>query len=194
MNMLVATPTLRAIGRSITRRYPHRVPALRTLAGSLVVAGALAGPAAAAAPPTLNVSPRLWATINVCDTRLHPDTIGIRASMPGSGKKAEKMYMRFQVQYFRASTQKWAPTDATVDSGFQTVGSALFRRRESGWNFSITPPPEGQTYRLRGIVSFEWRVGKKVVREAQKRTRSGHAGTFGADPKGASAAECVIKP
>jgi opacity protein-like surface antigen len=152
-----------------------------------------AAAAAAADAPTVDKSPLLWATINICDTVKHPDTIGIRASMPGSGKQREKMYMRFQVQYFRTSIGKWAPTDATVDSGFQSVGSAMFRRRESGWNFSITPPPEGQTYRLRGIVSFEWRLGKKVVRKAQKRTRSGHKGTFGADPKGASAAECVIK-
>jgi hypothetical protein len=170
----------------------------RALASGLATTAALvalgAGTAGAADAPTVDQSPLLWSTINICDTTKHPDTIGIRASMPGSGKKAEKMYMRFQVQYFRASTKRWAPTDATVDSGFQSVGSALFRRRESGWNFSITPPPAGQTYRLRGIVSFEWRVGKKVVRKASKRTHSGHKGTFGADPKTASAAECVIKP
>lgn len=169
---------------------------MRTLL--VAIAGfALAGasPAAAAdSGPTVDDSPLLWATINICDTTKHPDTIGIRASMPGSGKTGEKMYMRFQVQYFRASTQKWAPADATVDSGFQSVGSAKFRRRESGWNFSITPPPEGQTYRLRGLVSFEWRVGKKVVRKARERTHSGHKGTFGADPKNFSAAECIIKP
>jgi hypothetical protein len=170
---------------------------LRAAIVALAVAG-LTAPAAAVAAgsgtPTVDQSPLLWATVNICDTAKHPDTIGIRASMPGSGKSAEKMYMRFQVQYFRASTQTWAPTDATVDSGFQSVGSAMFRRRESGWNFSITPPPAGQTYRLRGIVSFEWRVGKKVVRQAQKRTHSGHKGTYGADPKGASAAECTITP
>jgi hypothetical protein len=174
-------------------------PLRHALAGGLAALVALGvGPVAAAGAattgPTVDKSPLLWATINICDTEKHPDTIGIRASMPGSGKKTEKMYMRFQVQYFRASTQAWAPTDATVDSGFQSVGSALFRRRESGWNFSITPPPTGQTYRLRGVVSFEWRVGKKVVRKARKRTHSGHKGTFGADPKSASAAECIIKP
>lgn len=167
-----------------------------SLAAALAVAASAASAAGASAAeaPTVDKSPLLWSTINICDTTKHPDTIGIRASMPGSGKKGEKMYMRFQVQYFRASTKKWAPADTTVDSGFQSVGAAKFRRRESGWNFSITPPPEGQEYRLRGVVSFEWRVGKKVVRKAQKRTRSGHKGTFGADPKGFSAAECVIKP
>jgi hypothetical protein len=198
--MTVPTSTLRSTGLSITREYISRVHPLRHAAAcglaTLVAlgAGSVAPAGAVTTGPTVDKSPLLWATINICDTERHPDTIGIRASMPGSGKKAEKMYMRFQVQYFRPSTQIWAPTDATVDSGFQSVGSALFRRRESGWNFSITPPPAGQTYRLRGIVSFEWRIGKKVVRKAQKRTHSGHKGTFGADPKNASAAECVIKP
>ncbi|HWI70587.1 MAG TPA: hypothetical protein VNT55_01430 [Baekduia sp.] len=168
---------------------------LRAAAIVLAAAGLTATTAHAAGDaPTVDKSPLLWATINICDTTKHPDTIGIRASMPGSGNPKERMYMRFQVQYYRVSTKKWANLDATVDSGFRSVGSAKYRRRESGWNFSLTPPPAGQTYRLRGIVSFEWRIGKKVVRSAQKRTRSGHGGTDGADPKGASAAECVITP
>jgi opacity protein-like surface antigen len=166
---------------------------LRAAPVAAVIAAACASGASAADAPTVDKSPLLWATINICDTAKHPDTIGIRASMPGSGKRRERMYMRFQVQYFRESVQKRAPTDATVDSGFKSVGAATFRRRESGWNFSLTPPPEGQTYRLRGVVSFEWRVGKKVVRKAQKRTRAGHEGTYGADPKGFSAAECTVK-
>jgi hypothetical protein len=173
------------------------VPAQRRAAALAIATGVLAAcaPGAGAADaPTVDKSPLLWATVNICDTTKHPDTIGIRASMPGSGKTGERMYMRFQVQYFRTSTQKWASTDATVDSGFRPVGSAKYRRRESGWNFSITPPPAGQTYRLRGVVTYEWRKGDVVVRRAQKRTRSGHKGTFGADPKGFSAAECVIKP
>jgi hypothetical protein len=162
------------------------------IAATAVLAAAVPGAAHAADAPTVDKSPFLWATINICDTAKHPDTIGIRASMPGSGKSKERMYMRFQVQYYRDADKKWAPTDATVDSGFQAVGSAKYKRRESGWNFSLTPPPEGQTYRLRGIVSYEWRLGKKVVRSATKRTSSGHKGTSGADPKTFSAAECTV--
>jgi hypothetical protein len=195
--MTVPTTTPRFRGRSITRRYLSRVPAPRRAALlTAVVLTAGASSAVAADAPTIDKSPRLWATINICDTAKHPDTIGIRASMPGSGRRTEKMYMRFQVQYFRPSTQKWAPTDATFDSGWRMVGSATYRRRESGWNFSITPPPAGQTYRLRGVVSYEWRKGKSTdaVRSATKRTRSGHPGTFGADPKRFSAAECIVKP
>ncbi|MDX6702545.1 MAG: hypothetical protein QOF26_2771 [Baekduia sp.] len=179
-------------------RATRRTTALVLAAGAVAALAAGGAPGARAATaakaPTVDQSPLLWSTVNICDTTKHPDTIGIRASMPGSGKAGEKMYMRFQVQYFRTSTQKWAATDATVDSGFQSVGAAKFRRRESGWNFSITPPAAGQTYRLRGVVSFEWRKGTKVVRKAVKRTRSGHQGTFGADPAGFSAAECTITP
>jgi hypothetical protein len=168
--------------------------ALAAAAALCAAAGSTAAiqTAQAADAPTVDDSPFLWATVNICDTAKHPDTIGIRASMPGSGNAKERMYMRFQVQYWRASVKKWAPTDATVDSGYQAVGPAKYKRRESGWNFSLTPPPEGQTYRLRGVVTYQWRVGKKVVRSATKRTRSGHKNTAGADPKSFSAAECTI--
>jgi hypothetical protein len=169
------------------------VPALRR-AIALAATFVAAAPASAATAPTIDKSPLLWATINVCDTAKHPDTIGIRASMPGSGRKSERMYMRFQVQYFKVSAQAWANGDATADSGFRSVGAARYRRRESGWNFAITPPPAGQTYRLRGIVTFEWRRKGEVVRRARKRTHSGHPGTTGADPGRFSAAECLIKP
>jgi hypothetical protein len=165
---------------------------VRSLLVAAVLAIAAASPAGAAPAPTIDKSPLLWATVNICDTAKHPDTIGIGASMPGSGRSRERMYMRFVVQYFRASTHRWTPIGASADSGFHPVGSARYVRRQAGRNFAITPPPPGATFRLRGVVYFEWRVGRTVVRKAQKRTRSGHEKTYGADPKGYSAAECVI--
>jgi hypothetical protein len=135
---------------------------------------------------------RTWATINICDTEKYPDTIGIRASMPGSGHPGECMYMRFQVEYFDPDAGDWAPGDATSSSGFRSVGAAT--RRESGWNFAISPPPEGEIYRLRGVVTFEWRNGRHVVRREVKHTHPGHPGTVGADPDGFSAGECRIEP
>jgi hypothetical protein len=180
--MTFATTTLRPSRRSITR----------LLIALLALACAGAAQARAASGPTIDKSPLLWATINVCDTAKHPDTIGIRASMPGSGKAHEKMYMRFRVQYFDALKKKWKYI-LTADSSFLSVGSARYRRRETGRDFAITPPPVGQEFMLRGVVTFEWRKGKVVVRRAQKRTRSGHKGTIGADPKSFSAATCTIK-
>jgi hypothetical protein len=188
-------PTCR---RSIARRYAAAVPRpLRVapaLLGALAAAALAPGAAPAASkPPTVDKSPRLWATINVCDTVKHPDTIGIRASMPGSGSRHERMFMRFQVQYLDATSNRWTDLGPAADSGFLPVGSAKYRRRESGRNFAISPPPAGQEFALRGVVTFEWRRGDQVVRRARKRTRTGHRGTMGSDPKGFSAAECTIK-
>src|SRR5689334_5834249 len=100
--MTVPTPTLRSTSRSITRGYAARVPMPRVVLATAAALCAVAAPAAvhAADAPTVDESPYLWATINICDTAKHPDTIGIRASMPGSGKAKERMYMRFQVQYW----------------------------------------------------------------------------------------------
>ena len=134
----------------------------------------------------------LWATVNVCDTAKHPDTIGIRGSMPGNGIRAQEMFMRFQLQYFATADKKWHNVGPSGDSGFISVGSAKFRRRQSGRNFTVQPPG-AEPYRLRGAVTFEWRKGTEVVRRARQRTTAGRGDTAGADPKRFSAATCVVK-
>jgi hypothetical protein len=152
--------------------------------------GALALPAAASAQ-TVDKSRHLWATVNTCDTRKNPDTLGIRASMPGSGKAEERMYMRFRAQYFSEADNRWHNfTTRATDSGWQRVGSARFKARQSGWNFQFRPR-KGQSFELRGAVRFEWRRGSKVVRRASKRTTAGH-GTAVSDPKGYSSGTCRI--
>jgi hypothetical protein len=163
----------------------------RTIA--LAAAAALAGCLAAApSAPGAVRAPRLWATVNVCDTVAHPDAIGIRGSMPGSGDPAEQMFMRFQVQYLGRVDRRWHPTGANGDSGFVAVGSGRFRARQTGRTFTITPPGGGQAFRLRGLVTFEWRRAGEVVRRERRRTTGRHPGTRGADPAGFSAPSCVI--
>jgi hypothetical protein len=154
-----------------------------------------AGPATAAARTAESIThnKRLWATVNVCDTVGHPDSIGIRGSMPGSGDKAEVMFMRFQVQYFTPADQLWHNLGPEADSGFVAVGSARYRTRQSGVTFTITPPQAGKApYLLRGAVTFEWREDGEVVRRARKHTTASHPNTAGADPAGFSAATCSI--
>jgi hypothetical protein len=146
---------------------------------------------AAAKPKAGSSASMLWATVNVCDTAEHPDTIGIRGSMPGSGVRAQDMYMRFQLQYFAADDKKWHNIGATGDSGFIAVGSAKYRQRQSGRNFTVQPPRTG-AFKLRGAVTFEWRSGTEVVRRERKRTTAGRGSTAGADPKGFSTATCDV--
>jgi hypothetical protein len=193
-------PLLRRCRRFITarRRYSARVAPLRAtrvaaiLVGATVSAVGLASVGAHAATPPADASPLLWATVNVCDTADHPDTVGVRGSMPGSGHRDEEMFMRFQLQYFRAADNRWHNIGPSGDSGFIDVGSSRFRARQAGRDFTVTPPRNG-AFQLRGAVTFEWRRAGEVTRRARKRTRSGHPNTQGADPADFSAAICQVK-
>src|SRR4051812_36748658 len=174
-----STPLLRRSGRFITRaprlaprrRYRQVVYAPRVTIAAIATALTLA-PAAASARPAdpIYQNKRLWATVNVCDTVGHPDSIGIRGSMPGSGDRAEDMFMRFRVQFLGAADGRWRNVRAGGDSGFVDVGSAV-RTRQAGVTFTVTPPPPGRSaHQLRGIVTFEWRHGDAVVRRVRRRT------------------------
>lgn len=134
----------------------------------------------------------LWATVNVCDTERNPDTLGVRASMPGSGRRKESMWMRFRVQYFSEREQLWHNFTAEgTDSGAVRVARrATPRRREAGFLFPFSPDV-GDRYVLRGQVEFQWRRGGRVVRRVKELTTAGHRPSI-ADPKGHSAASCEI--
>ena len=155
----------------------------RATLACLVAILALAAPAAAAPGGP-------WATVNVCDTSEHPDTIGIRGSMPGSGSGKDDLFMRIQVQYFDPVIVGWRFVGASADSGFVDLGSGKAKRREGGQNFTIRP--RKLAYVLRGFVTFEWRRGGDVVKRQRRLTRPGHPATPGADPAAFSAATCTV--
>jgi hypothetical protein len=157
-----------------------------------IIAAATAVPAAAAPARSTNGgdSPDLWATVNVCDTIAHPDTIGIRGSMPGNGHKGQRMYMRFRVQYFRVADQLWHNIPSGGDSGFVAVGSAGNKDRQAGRLF-VFAPPAGGSWQMRGVVNFEWRNGDKVMHKSKTHTSAGH-NAADADPAGYSSDTCVI--
>jgi hypothetical protein len=140
---------------------------------------------------TIYQSPRLWATVDLCNTAKFPHTIGIRGSMPGSGIAAEHMYMRFRVEYQISSTAPWTYISG-ADSGFIAVGSAVYKARQAGRSFVVAPAQPGKSFVLRGVVTFEWRRRGHVVRHAQKATTAGHSTTSGSDPPGYSAASCTL--
>lgn len=146
---------------------------LPLLAAVLLADGARAAP--------LTASPLLWATVNVCDPPSQPDTVGVRGSMPGSGRASEQMFLRFELQYRRAADGRWVDVG---DSGFVDVGSGRYRARQTGRDFVVAPPASG-SFTLRGLVTFEWRRQGKVVRRARRATADR------VDPV-AGAATCVL--
>lgn len=149
---------------------------------------------AAVAPSTghsLTQSRELWATVDVCNPKDQPNTIGIRGSMPGNGHATEAMYMRFRVQYLNTATNKWLDLTQGADSGFLKVGSSALTR-QAGRSFQFAPPNGKSAFTLRGYVIFQWRKGTTVLTTATRPTSSGHTSLAGADPHGFSAATCVL--
>jgi hypothetical protein len=157
----------------------------RTLLACLITGSALAaGPAHAA-------DPDLWATINVCDTEAAPNSMGVRASMPGNGSK-QKMYMRFHATYYSRARQAWYPVEGDGRSDWVLVGTAKVRARQGGYTFEFSQPAEGDTFVVRGVVEFQWRKRKRVVRKERATTRHGIENVGVGDPPGTSEGVCVI--
>ena len=173
--------------------------ALAGLTGAVALLCAAATGVAAPAPtppgsPPVARDPLLWATVNVCDTAGHPDGIGIRGSMPGTGDHDDELFMRVQVQFLRRSDGSWRGMGRGADSGFLDLGNGAARVRQAGRTFTLNPPAGGQpAFMLRGLVTFEWRRDGDVVRRARRSTTAGHADAIGADPEGFSAAVCSIR-
>jgi len=145
---------------------------------------------AASRPPVPKAtSPLLWATVNVCDTATHPDTIGIRGSMPGTGDRDEQMYMRFVVEY-RSPTGHWHYLK-DGESALVAVGNGSSKARQAGQDFQVARSAT-QSYTLRGVVVFEWRANGRTIAQAVRATHTGHTAAAGGDPPDYSAATCTI--
>jgi hypothetical protein len=178
----------------------RRIPLLVLIGAAVLVATAGGSPQPAAtlaakkkpARTDLSASKDLWATINVCDTATHPNTIGIRGSMPGLGDRVSALQMRFQVQYMAKADGLWHNTDESADSGWKKLGRTRTKVIESGQDFTFLPPTDGGAHTLRGSVRYKWlRKGHPVLR-MRRFTEAGHKSTAGADPDGYSAAVCQI--
>lgn len=154
---------------------------MRPLVALIAVALALAVPA------TAEARKNLWATVNVCDTAKHPNEVGVRASMPGTPRRASRR-IRFRIQY-RAG-DRWRYVDS-ADSGWQKLSRSRGRPIESGWSFEF-PPPGAEPITFRGVVRYRWMRDGRVVGHALQITTAGHPSATGSDPEGYSAATCSI--
>jgi hypothetical protein len=166
----------------------------RILGGSLVpllaalaLGGSFAGAHSARLSEAKTVK-NLWSTVNICDTTKHPDALGIRARAPGFGGD-EKIWMRFFAQYQKNGA--WTFVKKGGSTGWRKAGSANFKWQEHGVTFNFDLKP-GESYVMRGLVRFEWRLHGEVRRVSHAYTSSGHHAAGEGDPKGYSAATCFI--
>ncbi|NLT05276.1 MAG: hypothetical protein GXY03_03095 [Solirubrobacterales bacterium] len=148
---------------------------------------------------------RPWATINVCDTSKKRNAVGIRAGIPGNGRR-QRMYMRFQLQWFDTAKRRYV--DIGPPSTWIRAGSARrLKLAQRGFTFGgIEDPPAGARFKFRGHVSFQWRALRKVrrgagrgrvrevvVRRAARVTRGRLRGVRGGKPPRRSDAACVVE-
>jgi len=166
------------------------------LLGALLVPAELPASASAAqtltraSSRTLLRSHALWATIDVCNPKDQPNTVGIRGSMPGDGMVGDKMYMSFRLQIMSAAG-RWVDLVAGATPGYVAVGSSA-TAREGGRSFQLVPVAGKPAAQLRGVVAYQWRHGKTVLLSISRPTTVGHQALAGADPAGFSAASCLI--
>jgi hypothetical protein len=163
----------------------------RAAVAALLFALVLPAIALARTPLPKASSPLLWATIDVCDTPAHPDTIGIRGSMPGTGDARQLMYMRFVVEY-RSPSGHWHYLTGAGESKFVAVGNGSALARQAGQDFALKANAS-ESYTLRGVVVFEWRLNGRTIDQQVRASRAGHRAAAGADPRDYSAATCTIK-
>jgi hypothetical protein len=132
-------------------------------------------------------SRNLWATVNICDTTAHPNALGIRGQMPALGFPT-RMSMLVQVDYYVMADGRFEP-----DTSVPRVRVPLSKTAQAnglwqgGVEFSFTPPAV-----LSGTVTFQWKLGRKVIGHVTKLTAHGRKGVKHSDPPGYSTATCTI--
>jgi hypothetical protein len=130
----------------------------------------------------------LWATVNICNTAAYPDEVGIRGQLPGLGFQAD-LSLTVAVQYFSAAQNKFL---STGDVQVVDLGLATHSAHQGGAIFPFQPPAAGDSYVLRGSVTFEWKLGGKVLGQVTRNTGHGYANVAAGDPAGYSEGTCTI--
>lgn len=173
-----------AVGGLVWLLLAAATPATRAsgTARSLAVAHAARSPLS---------SRQLWATVDVCNPRDQPYTVGIRGSMPGDGNPKDTLYMRFRIQYLDPTSKRWAYIAHGADSGMLKLGSADVAR-QAGRSFQFAHSSGRPAFTLRGVVTFQWKRSSTVLLSTYRLTSAGHKSVAGADPKGYSASTCTL--
>ena len=130
----------------------------------------------------------LWATVNICDSRSDPNTLGIRGQMPSLGFPAW-LSMRIQVNYYSSSKKKFVPVPGSATIKTIRLGRSRRGLQQGGAVFVFKP----HAGLLDASVEFFWRRSGKLLGSTTQQTAGGHHGAdFGSPPR-FSAAQCRIR-
>ena len=137
-------------------------------------------------------SSELWATVNECMSEVATgngptDYVGVRGQMPSLGVAAT-LLMDISVSYWNGSAFVPVPTA----SHSLSLGKGTHGLHQGGVNFPLSPPTAGTTFLVRGTITFEWKIGSKVVGKVTRNTGHGYTNVGFANPPGLSEGTCGL--
>jgi hypothetical protein len=138
-------------------------------------------------------SPDLWATVNVCTSAPTPtnDMVGIRGQMPSLGYAAS-LSMKISLAYWNTTDNMFEPSQDPNATATISLGKGTNGIHQGGVNFPIVPPTSGATYLVRGSITFEWKIGTKVVGKITRNTGHGYPNVNFSNPPGYSSGTCTL--
>ncbi len=131
-------------------------------------------------------SKQLWATINICDTRHHPNTVGIRGQMPALGFSSS-ISIAISLDFWNPQTKRFKADPDT--KRLIQLGSPSTGVHQQGVTFKFDP----HAGRFRGNATFTWRRRGRLLGQADRVTAGGHRDADFGDPHGFSAGTCTIR-
>ena len=78
----------------------------------------------------------LWATVNICNTKRYPDTLGIRGQMPASGSRPA-LSMKIQLDYWTRHDKRFVPLP-TGGSQRLALGRSATELQQDGVDFDAS--------------------------------------------------------
>jgi hypothetical protein len=171
-----------------------RIATVLALAIAATTFAAAASAAASANPTPAQIrkaiaqaerSKSLWATINICNSKRYPDTIGIRGQMPSLGFAAW-LSMNIQLNYYSATDKQFIPLP-TGGSHTTRLGRSAVKLQQGGATWTFNKP-----VLLNASVQFVYRRAGKLLGETTLTTTAGHPSAQFGSPAHLSAKQCQI--
>jgi hypothetical protein len=130
-------------------------------------------------------STSLWATVNICNSKAQPHTIGIRGQMPTLGFPAW-LSMKITLNYWDTNEKRFTPVSSN-GTRLIRLGRWSTNLQQGGWSVQIDTGAL-----LNATVQFFWRREGVLLGRKTLTTTAGHPGADGGSPPHYSAKECQL--
>jgi hypothetical protein len=130
-------------------------------------------------------SRNLWATVNICNSKHHPNVVGIRGQMPALGFNSQ-LTMQVELRYWSDADKRYEVLPSTKQT--LSLGTERTGVHQGGLSFQFSP----HSGTLAGVVRFDWRLNSRSVGHAIRRTSTDHPDADQGDPAHFSAGKCEI--